>query len=170
MDIGSAVPEDAKGIATVHIRSWQAAYADILAPAWLAGLSIESRARRWEEIIAANQSQTLVARMAGEVAAFVSFGGCRDEGAASTQAEIWALYVAPAKWRCGAGRALMAHALTTLSAAGYTETSLWVLSSNRIGIQFYEACSFARVPGSEKTFELGGRRVEEVAYLRRHDA
>ena len=173
MEITPAAFEDVLGIATVQIDSWQAAYGEILDAAWLAAQSdrdkADDRTTRWQSIIAAKASQTAVSRHEGCITGFVSFGKCRDEGAASSQGEIWALYVAPPAWGQGTGRALLAHAKFQLRAAGFSAVSLWVLSANHRGIKFYEACGFERVIGSEKSFELGGRQVEEVAYLRRID-
>jgi ribosomal protein S18 acetylase RimI-like enzyme len=160
-----AVIEDAHAIATVQIRSWQAAYAGILDPGWLQSLSIEERARRWQEILAANESRTLVCRDEGTVTGFVSLGKCRDEGAPESQGEIWALYAAPEVWGQGAGRALLERAIRDLNSSGLTTVSLWVLKENHRGIRFYETCGFVRAAGNGKIIEIGGREVEEVAYL-----
>jgi ribosomal protein S18 acetylase RimI-like enzyme len=166
MKISAAVLEDAQAIARVHIRSWQAAYGDILEPSWLAALSVEERAVRWRQILSAAESPAAVSRQDGEVTGFVSFGRCRDEGAAASQGEILALYVAPAYWGRGTGQALLAHAASQLQVAACQSISLWVLSANLRGRKFYESCGFARISGSEKHFELGGREVEECAYRR----
>lgn len=165
--IGPAQLEHAPDLARVHVRAWQAAYATILAPDFLAGLSESDRARRWRDILQqpAAPSQTLVARTDTDgVLAFVSLGPCRDEGAAADQGEIWALYADPAAWGRGLGRALLARAVGELRAQGYRAVSLWVLSDNLRGRRFYEACGFAPVAGSAKPFELGGRVVEEICY------
>jgi ribosomal protein S18 acetylase RimI-like enzyme len=164
MLITPAVIEDAEGIATSQVRSWQAAYAHIFEATWLAALSVETRSKRWHDIIAAKESHTVVSREDGQVCGFVSFGKCRDDGAADSQGEIFALYVTPKTWARGCGRALLNHAVAQLQADGFTSTSLWVLSANQRGVSFYEACGFERVAGSEKSFELGGRHVEEAAF------
>jgi ribosomal protein S18 acetylase RimI-like enzyme len=164
MEITPAVIEDANGIAAVQVRSWQAAYADIFEPAWLAALSLETRTKRWHDLIAANGSHTLVSRHNGRLTGFVSFGKCRDDAAAPDRGEIFALYVAPEIWGRGCGQALLSHAVAQLRADGFASTSLWVLTANQRGIKFYEACGFERMAGSEKVFELGARRVEEVAF------
>ncbi len=169
MKIASAVVEDAKDIASVHIHSWQSAYAEILDHKWLTALSIETRARCWEEIIEANDSKTVVSRHEGRVTGFISFGKCRDEGATAAQGEIWALYTAPEVWGQGTGHALIEHAASALRGAGFTSMSLWVLSANHHGVKFYEGRGFKRVPGSEKVFELGGRHVKELKYVRQLD-
>ena len=166
MQIDIATPADAPGIASVHVRAWQVAYAHMLDPAYLAGLSIDERAAQWREILAGHASETRVARAGARVLGFVSHGRCRDPGAPRCRGEIWALYVDPDAWGQGAGKALVQTAVQALGAAGHSAVSLWVLADNARGIAFYAACGFARVPGSEQYFELGGRRVQEVKYLR----
>ena len=169
MKIATADLESTLGIAVVQIRSWQAAYVDVFEPAWLAALSVESRAKRWHEIIAAKGSHNVVSKHDGHITGFVSFGKCRDDGAAADRGEIFALYVDPDRWRFGCGRALLKHAVAQLQADGFNATSLWVLCANHQGIRFYEACGFERVVGSEKIFEMGGRQIEEVAFVHRHE-
>jgi ribosomal protein S18 acetylase RimI-like enzyme len=164
MEVTPAVIEDANDIAAVQVRSWQAAYAEIFDPAWLAALSVETRSTRWHDLIAADQSHTVVSRQDGRLTGFVSFGKCRDNAAAPDTGEIFALYVGPEMWGRGCGRALLSHAVAQLRADGFASVSLWVLTANQRGIKFYETGGFERVAGSEKVFELGGRRVEEVAF------
>jgi ribosomal protein S18 acetylase RimI-like enzyme len=165
-----AAVEDAPAIAAVHVRSWQAAYEPILKPEYLASLSIDARAGRWREILLAQESTTLVVRDSGLVLGFVSHGKCRDKDAPQDQGEIWALYAEPSAWRRGIGRELLGQALEHLRAGGFKAISLWVLSGNTRGRAFYEACGFKPVPESEQIFELAGRQVEEVKYVRLHDA
>lgn len=166
MELAPAEPQDAPSIATVHVRSWQAAYTAILDPAWLAALSVAERAERWESILAKQESKVFVSRQGPWVTGFVSVGPCRDKGAPATQGEIWSLYTAPEVWGDGTGRSLLNHGVGHLRASGFQDTSLWVLAGNARGIRFYERCGFQRRPGSESTFELGGRQVQEVSYWR----
>lgn len=170
MNITPATPEDSESIAAVHVRSWQAAYAGILKPEFLAQLSVQQRAERWRDILQKAESQTLVARSESGVVGFVNLGRCRDEGASSDQGEIWALYAQPEVWGQGVGRALLQRAIHELRALGLSTVSLWVLSRNQRGVRFYEACGFKEVPGSAKLFELGGGQVEEVALRLQPDA
>jgi len=170
MNIEPATIADADQIAAVHIRSWQAAYAGILEPEFLASLSIEERAERWRVILKKNESQTLVARQEPGVTGFVSYGPCRDDGAADDEGEIWALYAQPEVWGQGVGRALLSAALRELRSAGRTTVSLWVLRQNDRGIRFYRAFGFAPVHGNVKEFELGGTMVEEISLRLRNGA
>jgi ribosomal protein S18 acetylase RimI-like enzyme len=168
MDITPALIEDASAIADVHVRSWQAAYADIFEAAWLAALSVETRSKKWHDIIATGESHTVVSRYDGHISGFVSFGKCRDDPAAADRGEIFALYVTPEMWGHGCGRALLRHAVAQLLAGGCSSVSLWVLCTNQRAISFYESSGFERVIGSEKVFEMGGRQIEEVVFLCQH--
>lgn len=168
MNIRPAVVSDAEAIAAVHVRSWQAAYLHLLSPDFLASLSVKQRAERWADILHAEESATVVAELAGTVKAFVSFARCRDEDAPEERAEIWALYASPDAWDRGLGRGLLAHALASLQAQGFRETSLWVLSGNARGVRFYGAAGFKPVPGSQTHFTLGGVQVEETQFLLQH--
>ena len=170
MNIAGATVESAFGIAEVHVRSWQAAYAGIVDAEFLKRMSVEDRARRWRDMIQRAESQTLVAHRGDEVVGFVSFGRCRDEGSSASDGEIWALYAPPEVWGQGIGRSLLSQAVQELHAPGRNEISLWVLSQNRRGVTFYEAFGFRRVQGSEKLFELGGHQVEEICLRLQNDA
>ena len=166
MEVALATLEDAPGIAKAHVASWQAAYAHILDPVWLSELSVSDRTARWQQVLSAKESTNVVARIGTDILGFASFGRCRDEGAPQNQAELWALYAAPEAWGRGAGRMLTDYALNQIKATGYQSTSLWVLQENHRGRRFYEAFGFGAVPGSEKTFDLGGTQVAEIKYLR----
>lgn len=166
--IRDAQPADAPAIADLQVRSWQVAYAPLLPAAFLASMSVPERTQRWQGILAGLASVTAVAEVERNVVAFVSYGNCRDAGAPAGRGEVWAIYAAPESWGRGAGRALLAHAVDMLAAAGYRETALWVFTDNARGRRFYEAAGFQAVAGSAQRFELGGVMIEEQQYLLRH--
>jgi ribosomal protein S18 acetylase RimI-like enzyme len=170
MNIALATLQDASGIASVHVRSWQAAYAGILSAEFLGSLSIERRTSQWQDILQKRESKTLVAYDAAGVSGFISFGHWRDELAAEEDGEIWALYAKPEVWGAGVGRALLDVAVGELGTLGRKTVSLWVLSKNERAVRFYEASGFKTVHGSAKSFELGGRQVEEVRLRLQNDA
>lgn len=170
MNIVPATLDDALGIATVHVHSWRAAYANILSSEFLNGLSVERRAAQWQDILQKQESQTLVAHHSEGIAGFVSFGHWRDERANEHQGEIWALYAAPQVWGSGVGRALLDAAVRELRTVDRGSVLLWVLSKNDRGVRFYESFGFRAVPGGTKLFELGGRQVEEVCLRLEADA
>ncbi|HEY9064706.1 MAG TPA: GNAT family N-acetyltransferase [Burkholderiaceae bacterium] len=168
MQIVPATLGDARAVAQIHVDSWRAAYRDILAADYLASLSVDKREAMWRRAIESGETHLLVAKGGGDgrdVLGWISFAGCRDAGAPATQAEIWALYVAPRAWTLGVGRGLWAHARDRMRAQGYTSCSLWVFAQNERAIRFYRAAGFAPAPLPEQTFELGGRQLREVCYV-----
>jgi ribosomal protein S18 acetylase RimI-like enzyme len=85
-------------------------------------------------------------------------------GRAGEVGELYALYVTPAWWSAGAGRALMGSVLSALAAGGYRRVVLWVLADNARARRFYERAGFAADGGTNILTGLSG--VLEVRYSR----
>jgi ribosomal protein S18 acetylase RimI-like enzyme len=161
-----ARPGDAAGIATVHVRTWQHAYQQLLPPDFLAALNIAARERFWRaelELLPADRMPWL-AESGGGVAGFVSAGPSRDAGAPSTIGEVYAIYVLPDCWDRGVGADLLRHAEGDLVEHGYIEATLWVLSANDRARRFYERAGW-RLDG-ERIERVGEIEMEEVRYRR----
>ena len=165
MQIEPATLEDARGIAEVHVASWQRAYQDILPAQYLAALSVERRESMWREAIEKQLPQLLAARSENRIVGFVAFGASRDEGAEPGSAEIWALYLLHEVWSQGVGRMLWQAALERIIAQGFKTVSLWVISTNERAIRFYLDAGFVPEPDSLKEFELGGVQLKEIRYV-----
>jgi ribosomal protein S18 acetylase RimI-like enzyme len=153
--------DDAQAVAQIHVDAWRAAYAGILSDDYLAALSVEQRAAMWRDAIARQQPELLVARRDGGIDGWISIGPSRDEGAAADIGEVWAFYVAPARWSTGVGRDLWQRARERLIERGFASAMLWVIAANPRAIGFYERAGFSVEPASAKHFTLGGREVEE---------
>jgi ribosomal protein S18 acetylase RimI-like enzyme len=161
--IRDATKDDAAAVARVHVESWRAAYREHMPPELLAGLSVERRTEGWRELLGNPGSPTLVAELDGEIVGFAGFGPSRDtEG----EAELYAIYLDPARFGTGVGRALMDAALERLRALGYEDAILWVLDGNERAERFYERAGWRREEVL-KTEEFGGTPVREVRYRRR---
>jgi GNAT superfamily N-acetyltransferase len=80
-------------------------------------------------------------------------------------AELYALYVRPAWWSTGTGRALMDRVLARSAAAGYSAVTLWVLRDNERARRFYERAGFAPDGATNVLTSLAG-----VLELRYHQA
>ena len=142
-----ALVADARAIATVHVRSWQAGYRGVIADPVLDSLSVDERERSWRALLAGESgpARVLVADADGRaVAGFVGFlRPSRDDDASPDTGEIAALYVDPAHWRCGVATALLREALERLHAGGAGEVTAWVLEGNEGGSAFWRAAGFA---------------------------
>jgi GNAT superfamily N-acetyltransferase len=166
--IRSARMEDAEALATIHVRSWQAAYAGLIPQRYLDSLRVDTRRLdRWKRGLAATawpSTGTLVADVDGRVAAFVGISPSRDDDQDSaTVGEVRAIYAEPEAWGRGIGRALMGAALERLASAGFSSATLWVLDTNTSARRFYEAGPW-RPDGATKHDDRGEFVLQEVRY------
>jgi GNAT superfamily N-acetyltransferase len=179
--IRSASAADAAQIAAVMRDSWFAAYDGIIATAIIdqvtapdggARVRQSFRTRPWQRMIAA-----VPAAEAGPgIVGYASFGPERDvlgapwphpltpAGSEGRVAELYALYVHPAWWSTGTGRALMDAALAKVCAAGYACITLWVLEANARARRFYARAGFAPDGARHLLEDLGN--VTEIRYRR----
>jgi ribosomal protein S18 acetylase RimI-like enzyme len=186
--IRSASKADAPQIAAVMRDSWFAAYQGIIArqlidqattPDGGARVRQSFRTRPWQRVIAAVARHPRPATGADAtpgIVGYASFGPERDvlgtpwphprtaAGAEGRIAELYALYVRPAWWSTGTGRALMDQVLASVSAAGYRHITLWVLEDNARARRFYERAGFA--PDDDARHLLGDFGVTEIRYRR----
>jgi GNAT superfamily N-acetyltransferase len=172
--IRRAVPDDARAIAEIGVAGWQAAYRDTLPSDFLAGLRVAPREIAWRARLESDDDDgapSWVAEDHSRVVGFLASGPPRDEDVAPTTgeraavAEIYAIYVLPAKWRSGAGRALLRTAVDEWRRRGITQLVLWVLEENTRGRAFYEAMGW-RPDGGRQTLDMGGTEVQEIRYRR----
>lgn len=159
--------EDIDRLAEVHVRSWQVGYRDLLPADFLAGLDPTWRARQrreaWNHPDYAHV-RGLLAERDGEVVGFVHYGPYRDSheigwAAADPAAdgEVYALYVHPDAWGCGAGSRLLKAAVADLVASRFVPVRLWTLRDNTRTIRFYRRHGF-RPDGVQQPIRLGPDR------------
>jgi ribosomal protein S18 acetylase RimI-like enzyme len=170
MQVTHALPEDARAVAEIHVNTWRAAYASIVSAEYLASQSVERRHAWWSKCIAAGTPELLVAKDNGVVHGWLNFSASRDDNAPNDEAEIWAIYVAPAFWSTGTGRLLWLRARELMVAQGFKSCSLWVFPQNARAIKFYRAAGFIADSSSLRKFELGGQQLQEVRYVCQLDA
>ena len=135
---------DARGIATVNVRSWRAAYRGLLPDDVLAGLSVRDREEFWSRALVVRPAHTciVVASVADDdaVVGFAATGPplvAEDRGD-PTLGDLYALYLEPDRWRRGIGTHLHAGALDRLRTCGFTHAGLWVLEGNARARRFYD--------------------------------
>ena len=99
MEIRAAAGADARPIAEVHVRSWQAAYRGQIPEPVLAGLSVDAREKWWEQTLGDPANRVLVADEASRIVAFVNFGPLRDDDAdPESVGEVYAIYCRAEFW------------------------------------------------------------------------
>jgi ribosomal protein S18 acetylase RimI-like enzyme len=182
---GSAA--DAAQVAAVQRESWFAAYADIIAPEVIDRVTLPDdgarvrqsfRTRPRQRMLLATDTVVTGPDAAGpavsEVVGYASYGPETDvlnapwphpltaDGAGGRVAELYALYVRPAWWSTGTGRALMERVLARTGAAGYQAITLWVLRDNERARRFYERAGFT--PDGATNVLAGLGNILEVRY------
>jgi len=162
MKVRRATEDDIPDIATIHVRSWQAAYRGVLPDPLLDRLSVAECERSWRALLTGGGSSsfTFVAEDTnGALVGFCSVATPSREARGEKTAEIGALYVDPDRWRERAGSGLLAAALEELRKSGWSEVTLWVLPENKRALAFYASFTFAVETGVEKIEERSGRPV-----------
>jgi GNAT superfamily N-acetyltransferase len=163
-----AGPGDEGGIAAVHVLSWQAAYRGQIPDDFLDSLSVEQRAQTWAEVIALSdppKKVCLVAEVDDEIVGFADLSPSRDDRAAPSTGELTAIYVLAGHWGHGVGRALADRAIAELTAAGFSDATLWVLTTNTRARRFYEASGWTP-DGATQVSDRGTFSLSEVRYRR----
>lgn len=165
--IRKASPYDAKAIAQVHIRSWQAAYRDLMPADYLGSLdaTLARRESSWTGLIASGESHVWVAELDNQIVGWISVGASRDEDtAAENVGEVTAIYVLAGYWQTGVGLALWQAGVQYLAAQQYQRLTLWVLAGNERAIRFYRRAGCVEEPGTGRTLHRGGVELVEVRY------
>jgi GNAT superfamily N-acetyltransferase len=159
MEVRLATGDDALAVETIRVRGWRTAYRHVLPAAELDAMPVAPE--RWRPRLATPPRgwTTFVAEEGGEVVGFASVGPSRDEAGLG---ELYAIYVDPARWSTGAGRALLERAEEQLCSE-YDTATLWVLEDNPRARRFYETAGW--VPdGGRKAEERWGVRAPELRY------
>jgi ribosomal protein S18 acetylase RimI-like enzyme len=131
---------DADAIARVLVAGWRAGYRGLVPDEVLARLDVEERAARWRELIP--DTTVLVAEHEGTLAGVAALAIPARELDDPAVGEITVLYVDPASWRRGVGRALADAAAAELRDAGCDVAVLWVFEANERARAFYAAFGF----------------------------
>ena len=151
-----AVLGDARDLARVHVESWRWAYAGLLPPAYLDGLSEARRERFWTGFIGrvATRTATWVAHDASGCCGLASAGPARPEEVGV--GEVYTLYVSARSAGRGVGHALLAYVVAQLKVMLFGSAMLWVLEQNQRARRFYER---------EGWWPDGARGSEDLARL-----
>jgi ribosomal protein S18 acetylase RimI-like enzyme len=160
-----AEPSDSLAVAEIHVRSWQVAYRGLLPDDYLDALIPQERAARYTF---ADRSPgtpwTTVAVEDGLICGFATTGPAKHPDTPAS-GELLGLYVNPAHWSRGAGRALIAAARHELAGRGFGDAVLWVLSGNERAQRFYHKDRWWP-DGSHRLDEVWGVPVGELRYRR----
>jgi ribosomal protein S18 acetylase RimI-like enzyme len=165
MEIRLAMPADAMAVARVHVRSWQAAYRNLMPAEYLEGLRPEDRAQKYEfGRDDPSKPTTIVAIDAGTVVGFSTVAPARDIDAPG-YGELCALYVDPDRFGEGIGLALMTKACDGLRVSGFRDVLLWVFIGNERAAAFYRRHRWS-ADGTHRRAVVWGIEVGEIRFRR----
>lgn len=140
MIVRFATRDDVRAVAEIHVASWRAGYAGIIADAFLASLDVASREEMWARSIARDAVRLIVVSDDdGTILGWAYAGDRRNEDLDDSWAEVWAFYVDPQQWGKGAGRAMWTWTMDHLRSRGFENVYVHVLVENHRAIRFYEA-------------------------------
>jgi GNAT superfamily N-acetyltransferase len=178
MIIRRAIQDDAKAVAEVHVRSWQAAYPGLIPQAYLDGLRPESRVGGWQQVLAAtdwpragvlllvdDESSPDSAPGTAKVTGFSHVCATRDDDLdPSVTGEVTSIYLAPEAWGSGNGVALLSASIDQMVEAGYEIATLWALDTNARARRFYEIGGW-KTDGATKLHDWGTFVCTDVRYV-----
>jgi ribosomal protein S18 acetylase RimI-like enzyme len=189
IEIRPASAADEPAITQIRRETWLAAYAQIIDPEIIARVtapggraSAAPRPDRTSLVAVTPQPHSAARGDARVIIGYASYGpertvasaastgsgtppsGLSEAGLAGETGELYTLYVSPAHWSTGAGRALTDAALDGLRAAGYRRVVLWTLTENARARRFYAQAGFA--PDGATNILGGLGDVQELRYVR----
>jgi GNAT superfamily N-acetyltransferase len=157
VNVRPATADDARGVAEVHVRTWQEAYRHVFPAEVLDALDVDRYADGWRDLVA--RGPVWVTADGDRIVGFASAGPSRDE---EDVGELYAIYVLPEAWGSGAGHELMHAVIDWFLGEEYTTAMLWVLTDNPRARRFYEREGW-RADG-RRTDQMHGVEIEETRY------
>jgi ribosomal protein S18 acetylase RimI-like enzyme len=155
-------PEEVEAIARVNVQAWRETYSGLVSDELLAGIFEERKSVRQRFFEKRDPTaRLLVVEAADQIVGFAEGGACCQKEL-GTEAEIYAIYLLDEAKRQGIGRQLMVSLFEHLRAKRFASAGLFVLVSNMPARRFYEA--LGGTPGPERTVDLKGISISEVAY------
>jgi len=161
LDIRLARQDDAADVAQVYIDSWQDTYPGVLPSALLRAMTAKGQTTRWLAAIRAQgREKVLVADSRHGIVGMTSLGPARDR-VLGFDGEVYTLYVDPAYFGMGVGRALLKGAFGTLRQDGMSCCVIWAHARNHARF-FYEAMGGRLI--AERNAQIMGEPCPETAY------
>jgi GNAT superfamily N-acetyltransferase len=152
---------DCRAVARVHVQSWKESFAGIVPQTFLDKMSVEKRAKAFEERFSAASYRMYVAEVPGcGLVGFADVGEPR-ESINGYAGELYAIYLLPGFQRKGVGERLFNLGVDYLIGSGKGSMYLLALEVSPYRL-FYEKMG-GRVVG-KKQVEIEGVMYDEVVY------
>ena len=161
LKVRQAKPDDAEGIARVYIESWHDTYAATLPMRLLCAMTPRGQTARWRAAMRARSEKVFVAeddRLG--IVGMASCGQSRD-AALGFDGEVYTLYVDPACYGGGIGRALLKNAFAWMTDRGYGSCIIWAHARNNARF-FYEKMGGRLI--AERSGRMMGDPISEAGF------
>ena len=165
LEIRSASPADAPGVAAVHVDSFLATYPHLPTTRRSATGGLEGRTARWGSLLLQPEPahSVLVATAGGEVCGFVHLGPSPDDASG----HVFSIHVSPRVTGNGVGSSLLGEAVAAMTRAGFADATLWVVAANRGARGFYERLGWREEPvRRSERLAVGDEEGDEVEVVR----
>lgn len=162
--------DDAAAIGAVQARAWRESYAPVLPASLLEQIDEAAFAETWSAAIArppTAQHRVLVALERNTVVGFAATAPSEDPDAQPTDGEIVALHVDPEWLGAGHGSRLLAAAIDTLRADGFTRARIWQVVGDDALRAFLEPAGWAP-DGAHRSLDLTGDGTVTLRQVRLH--
>ena len=159
--------EDSKGIATVHLVTWQKSYRDFFPHEKLDNFSIEEYALTWEKRIQSNDENEICLFIAEDkesgIVGFATGGRAGKFDKPSTfDCEIYTIYVLNDYHRKGIGSALVQQLLQVFRSKEWKTMIIWTFKESIFRL-FYE--KLGGVPSESQKYEKWDTKHELSGYV-----
>lgn len=158
--IRTAVLQDAKGIARVHVDSWKSTYKGIVPDEFLEQLSYDSREKLWKSAIP-NGNVFVAENENGEIVGFSTGGKERSGNYDDYEGELYAIYLLKEYQGKGLGKKLVTPVVELLKNEKINTMVVLVLEENSSCL-FYEAVGARKIETIE--IEMAGKKLKEAVY------
>ena len=136
-----ALPADAPLIAYIHMRSWDAAYKDIL-PADYIRKNNSTRYEMWNSLLTEGNTTQFAILKCGEIIGLLGIGPPKDDDLGDEFYELYAIYLHPDHFHQGVGTQAMELAFRIARSLWKTDIVVWVFADNINSVRFFEKCGY----------------------------
>jgi GNAT superfamily N-acetyltransferase len=162
--------DDAPAIGALQALAWRDTYDELLPAEVVAGADAEAFAEVWRAAVTTPpdaRHRVLVALERNTVVGFAATAPSPDPDALPTDGEVVAFHVAPDARGVGHGSRLLAAAVDTLRADGFTRARIWQLVGDDSLRAFLEPAGWAP-DGAHRTHDLTGDGTVQLRTVRLH--
>lgn len=162
--------DDAPAIGAVQARAWKQSYADVLPPAVHAEIDAARFAETWRRAITrppTARHRVLVALERNTVVGLAATAPSEDADAGPSDAEMVVFHVDPDALRAGHGSRLLAAAVDTMRADGFSHARVWLVVGDDAVRGYLESAGWA-ADGAHRELDLTGDGSATLRQLRLH--